>query len=491
MARTRSLLPLLVAGLLVTGALVTSTAHADMLERCRLAALRVTGRLALKQLRCAATAAREGTPTDGTCLARAEEHFRKALARADARGRCDATAVADSLVGFVAAIVDDLSGTLDHSAGTDRCAARKLATTARQSLARLSCVQGIVQGLAQENASCVARSEEALGKAFRNAERRQACETVGDAPAIVDMLGTFALTVAAALNPTEAPVALLAAIAGADVELSWIPPSAISGNTHVKVLRRLNTPPVDADDPLADEIFFGTAHEGTDAVTDLLPDTSTTSRLYHYAAFGCTSGGSCEPNGSRTAIAPTLVEVLRAGGYVLHWRHSAADVCTDHQELGTAATTMVPDWWTSCDAHCPTPSTGTATARQLNATGVMEATALGETFDGLGISIGRVISSEYCRNFTTAELMDFGPPIELSQGITYWVYDEVNRCANSMALIAEVPAAGTNTALIGHAGFSCSILGSLAWSEAAIFKPDGMGGAEFIARLLWNQWPEP
>jgi hypothetical protein len=87
--------------------------------------------------------------------------------------------------------------------------------------------------------------------------------------------------------------------------------------------------------------------------------------------------------------------------------------------------------------------------------------------------------------------MDFGPTIELSQGITYWVYDEVNRCASSMALIAEVPAAGTNTALIGHAGFSCAILGSLQWSEAAIFKPNGMGGSDFMERLLWNQWPQP
>jgi hypothetical protein len=100
------------------------------------------------------------------------------------------------------------------------------------------------------------------------------------------------------------------------------------------------------------------------------------------------------------------------------------------------------------------------------------------------------VSSEFCRNVGTAVLMDFGPMIEERSDITYFVYDEANRCTNSYALIAEVPAAGTNTALIGHAGFTgtCPVLGALAWSEAAIFKPDGIGGQTLVARLLWNEW---
>ena len=45
-------------------------------------------------------------------------------------------------------------------------------------------------------------------------------------------------------------------------------------------------------------------------------------------------------------------------------------------------------------------------------------------------------------------------------------------------------AAGTNTALIGHAGFTCAVLQSLAWGEAAIFKPDGAGGTQFVEEAL-------
>jgi hypothetical protein len=84
--------------------------------------------------------------------------------------------------------------------------------------------------------------------------------------------------------------------------------------------------------------------------------------------------------------------------------------------------------------------------------------------------------------------MAFGPPIEQEPDLTYFVYDEANRCADSMAMLAEPPAAGTNTAHISHAGLACPILDQLAWGEAAIFKPDGAGGTIFIARVLASQW---
>ena len=78
--------------------------------------------------------------------------------------------------------------------------------------------------------------------------------------------------------------------------------------------------------------------------------------------------------------------------------------------------------------------------------------------------------------------------IEQKPEVTYFVYDEANRCNNSMAIAAMEPATGKNTGVIGHAGFTCNILDSLAWAETAIFKPDGMGGSTFIAKVKWNEW---
>jgi hypothetical protein len=68
------------------------------------------------------------------------------------------------------------------------------------------------------------------------------------------------------------------------------------------------------------------------------------------------------------------------------------------------------------------------------------------------------------------------------------VYDDRGRPHPPRARIAEVPAAGTNTAIIGHTGFTCGVLGSLAWGEAAIYKPDGAGGARLIARVESGAW---
>jgi phosphohistidine phosphatase SixA len=121
---------------------------------------------------------------------------------------------------------------------------------------------------------------------------------------------------------------------------------------------------------------------------------------------------------------------------------------------------------------------------------VMEARAIGQAFDALGIPVGRVISSEYCRCIRSAELNDFGPIIEQDSTITYFVYDEANRCAHSMERIGELPGRGTNTGIIGHAGFNgpCPTLAELAWGEAAIYKPKGDGTAELITRVLWNGW---
>jgi len=65
----------------------------------------------------------------------------------------------------------------------------------------------------------------------------------------------------------------------------------------------------------------------------------------------------------------------------------------------------------------------------------------------------------------------FGPTLEQSQDLTFFVYEENLRCAKSYRLLNETPSMGTNTGMVSHAGFSCPTLDSLSWGEAAIFKP--------------------
>src|SRR5262249_52410601 len=154
-------------------------------------------------------------------------------------------------------------------------------------------------------------------------------------------------------------------------------------------------------------------------------------------------------------------------GYVIFWRHATSFTCMDHLELGTADATTVPDWWKSCDANC-TIDNDTATARQLSDTGQNEATAIGAAFAMRGIPIGEGLSSEFCRPRQTAELMNFGPPIEPREELTYFVYDEAHRCDNPFGLLTQPPPPGANPALISHAGNVCPPLSTLAMGGAAI-----------------------
>lgn len=66
----------------------------------------------------------------------------------------------------------------------------------------------------------------------------------------------------------------------------------------------------------------------------------------------------------------------------------------------------------------------------------------------------------------------------------------VYRCQHTCGLVAQATGAGTRTVIIGQAGFTgaCNVLASLAWSEAAMFKPDGAGGQPLIARRPGNRW---
>jgi hypothetical protein len=384
----------------------------------------------------------------------------------------------------------DVTPALAPEPVASRCAASKLRKTRRAVIRVMACHARAHRHAEPVATTCVSNARGKLALAFELIEQRGGCSTAGDANDVATALEiAVPIAVYAVVNgslPGDAPDGLDASVDGAVVHLTWINPASESGHTHVKILRRLNTLPAGPDDAAADVVFFGTGTEANDDLTALLPDTATTPRTYRYVAFGCTSGGECESVGSNASLTLTVSDALRAGGYVLHWRHAAADVCADRLDLGPAATTSVPDWWKSCDAQCP-PS-GNATARQMNATGVTQSTSIGNAFDSRGFPIGRVVSSEFCRNFTTAALMDFGPVVEQSPLITYFVHDEPARCSDSYAFLSEVPAPGTNTALIGHAGFSCPVLESLAWGEAAVFKPDGAGSTQLITRVAWDGW---
>lgn len=223
------------------------------------------------------------------------------------------------------------------------------------------------------------------------------------------------------------------------------------------------------------QVFEGLATSASERVDGLLP-----SRAYTYRAVGC-STAACDTTGVTAPLTLTLKQALRGGGYTLFWRHASADVCSDRttlcpttlpsgQTCGQAlAGTMNDNWWKTCVSDSPTCSTS---ARQLNVVNSSNETMAVRTwFQMNGVTVGRMLTSEFCRCFTTAQQFMFGPTLEQSQDLTFFVYEENLRCAKSIRLLNEAPSMGTNTGMVSHAGFTCPTLDTLAWGEAAIFKP--------------------
>jgi broad specificity phosphatase PhoE len=169
---------------------------------------------------------------------------------------------------------------------------------------------------------------------------------------------------------------------------------------------------------------------------------------------------------------PPIVEALRQGGYVVYLRHAA----TDFSQADTQ-----PNDLTNCAAQ-----------RNLTDLGRGQAQAIGEAMAALGVPIGEVLSSEYCRTLETA-LLAFGratPSLDLT-GIASLPSSELNRRLEALrVLLATPPAEGTNTVLVSHQFNLRDAMGVLLGTEgeAAIYQPDGLGGTSLVARVLPGEW---
>jgi phosphohistidine phosphatase SixA len=191
-----------------------------------------------------------------------------------------------------------------------------------------------------------------------------------------------------------------------------------------------------------------------------------------------TSTPSPEPSATMTA-SPTpeptqpltgaaLVKALQQGGYVIYFRNAASDLSqtdSDTKNLG------------NCERQ-----------RNLIDRGRQEAGIIGEAFQTLGIPVGQVLSSGYCRARQTAQIA-FGKT-EITANLTGFAGDlREERIAVLRRMLSTPPRRGLNTVLVGH---DTSIRNaadiSMAEGEAAIFAPHGAYGFTLVRRLLPGEW---
>ena len=185
-------------------------------------------------------------------------------------------------------------------------------------------------------------------------------------------------------------------------------------------------------------------------------------------ALTLTAGGS-------TAADPSLVSSLRAGGLVLAFRHAATDFSKPDQD--------------------PVDLARCATQRNLSAQGRAEARAIGRAVRRLGIRVGPVLASQFCRTRETARLA-FGRatvhPALLNTITTEHNAAWRRQIRNVRRLFGTKPAPGTITALVTHGVVVSDTTGqTLEEGEALVIRPLGNSRYRIVGRVLAGEWATP
>ncbi len=158
-----------------------------------------------------------------------------------------------------------------------------------------------------------------------------------------------------------------------------------------------------------------------------------------------------------------LIAALRKGGYVLYMRHA---------ETGTI--------------------TPTCTQSNLTPKGEDMARTVGAAMRKLKLPFAAVHASELCRAQDTARLLNVGAVTVDPDINPPGVHPGADVVSSRKKRIAEMPPAGSNTLLVAH------MVGApkfedwihMEMAEVAVFKPDGQGGSEAVARIPLARWAE-
>jgi broad specificity phosphatase PhoE len=167
-----------------------------------------------------------------------------------------------------------------------------------------------------------------------------------------------------------------------------------------------------------------------------------------------------------------LLDALRGGGYVLLFRHAATDLSqsdVDRRNL----------------ENCPTQ-------RNLSEQGREQSAAIGQAFRRLGIPVGRVLASPYCRTLDTARLAfgDAEPSADLVSQLSDDGPGGRQRLTAALrSLLAAPPEPGQNAVLVTHVlNIDDALRFEIEEGEAIVVRPDGNGGFTIVARVLAEAW---
>jgi len=165
-----------------------------------------------------------------------------------------------------------------------------------------------------------------------------------------------------------------------------------------------------------------------------------------------------------------LLDALRRGGYVLYFRHTSTDFGQNDDRM---------TGYEDC-----------ARQRNLTDAGRAEARAIGAAIRALGIPIGRVLASPFCRTRETAELI-FGRATVSNAVRGGPAQADDDRYAELKTLFSTPVTGGVDLAIVSHGNPYRAIAGGpyLAEGEAAVIEPRGIEGFRVVAQIRKDEWP--
>jgi phosphohistidine phosphatase SixA len=170
-------------------------------------------------------------------------------------------------------------------------------------------------------------------------------------------------------------------------------------------------------------------------------------------------------------VDPSVVGQLREGGFVLYMRHASTDFSQNDASMKSYA-------------DC-------AGQRNLTDKGRAEAREIGAHLKRLGIPIGEVLASPFCRTMETARLA-FGKARAMNEvrggparSEDPARYDELRK------LLSSAVAKGENRVIASHGNPFHAVAGPpyLAEGEIAVVRPEGAMRFSVIARIRPDDWP--
>jgi len=164
-----------------------------------------------------------------------------------------------------------------------------------------------------------------------------------------------------------------------------------------------------------------------------------------------------------------LLRELRAGGYVLYFRHASTDLSKNDASMKS---------YEDC-----------ASQRNLTERGREEARAIGEHFRRLRIPVGDVLASPYCRTMETARLA-FGraqATNDVRGGPAQ--PDNAQRYAGLRKLLSSAVPKGKNRVISSHGNPFYALAGApyLAEGEMALVRPEGEAFT-IVGRIRIEDW---